>query len=88
MINHGLCAFIENKRYPKEQARIGDVVNRKAIAVYQTDAFRNLNGACSGAPSARQRRNSTEYVDDQKYPPRARRRRVAPWRQLLAGLRH
>jgi hypothetical protein len=87
MINHGVCAFIENKRYLKEQTRIGDVVNPKAAAVYQTDAFRNLNGACSGALSARQRRNSAEYVDDQKYLPRACRQRIATWRQFLAGLR-
>jgi hypothetical protein len=35
-------AFIENKRYRKEQRRFDDVVNRNAGFVYQTDAVLNL----------------------------------------------
>jgi hypothetical protein len=30
--------FIENKRYRPKPLRIDDVVNRKAVSVYQTDA--------------------------------------------------
>jgi hypothetical protein len=41
-INHERGAFIENKRYPKEQRRFDDVVNRNAGFVYQTDAVLNL----------------------------------------------
>ncbi|HXN70466.1 MAG TPA: hypothetical protein VN926_22770 [Bradyrhizobium sp.] len=37
-INHAHPPFIENKRYPMKARRIGDVVNRKAVSVYQTDA--------------------------------------------------
>jgi lipoprotein-anchoring transpeptidase ErfK/SrfK len=53
-INHGGCAFIENKRYREEPRRIGDVVNQNAGFVYQTDAVLNLSrwraDALSGAP--------------------------------------
>jgi hypothetical protein len=31
------AAFTENKRYPTKPRGIGDVVNRKAVSVYQTD---------------------------------------------------
>jgi lipoprotein-anchoring transpeptidase ErfK/SrfK len=37
-INHAHPPFIENKRYRMKARRIGDVVNRKAVSVYQTDA--------------------------------------------------
>jgi hypothetical protein len=37
-INHARPAFIENKRYRTKPGGIGDVVNRKAASVYQTDA--------------------------------------------------
>jgi hypothetical protein len=37
-INHARAPFIENKRYRMKAGRIGDVVNRKAVSVYQTDA--------------------------------------------------
>jgi hypothetical protein len=36
-INHVRPAFIENKRYRTKRGPIGDVVNRNAISVYQTD---------------------------------------------------
>jgi hypothetical protein len=37
-INHGRAPFTENKRYPTKPRAICDVVNRKAVSVYQTDA--------------------------------------------------
>ena len=37
-INHASAPFIENKRYRIKRRGIGDVVNRKAASVYQTDA--------------------------------------------------
>jgi hypothetical protein len=37
-INHAHPPFTENKRYPMKPRGIGDVVNRKAVSVYQTDA--------------------------------------------------
>jgi hypothetical protein len=36
-INHARRAFIQNKRYRTNPGAIGDVVNRKAVSVYQTD---------------------------------------------------
>jgi hypothetical protein len=41
-INHACAAFTENKRYPAKPRGIGDVVNRKAVSVYQTDAVLTL----------------------------------------------
>jgi hypothetical protein len=53
-INHVPAAFIENKRYRPKPRAIGDVVNRNAVSVYQTDAVLILIGRvqrrCSGAP--------------------------------------
>jgi hypothetical protein len=43
-INHASAAFIENKRYRIKPRAIGDVVNPKAVAVYQTDAVLILIG--------------------------------------------
>jgi hypothetical protein len=37
MINHAPAPFIENKRYGMKRRGIGDVVNRNAASVYQTD---------------------------------------------------
>jgi hypothetical protein len=74
-INHAAAVFIENKRYREEQALHADVVNRKRGFVYQTDALLTLNVRVHGALSARQRRNSAEYVDDQKHVFRAAGRR-------------
>jgi hypothetical protein len=37
-INHAREPFIENKRCRTKPSRTGDVVNRKAVSVYQTDA--------------------------------------------------
>jgi hypothetical protein len=36
-INHARAPFIENKRYRTKPRRFDDVVNRKAVSVYQTD---------------------------------------------------
>jgi hypothetical protein len=36
-INHVRPAFIENKRYRTKRRPADDVVNRNAVAVYQTD---------------------------------------------------
>jgi len=36
-INHARAVFIENKRYRMKRRAIGDVVNRNAASVYQTD---------------------------------------------------
>jgi lipoprotein-anchoring transpeptidase ErfK/SrfK len=41
-INHARRAFIENKAYRKLPRRFGNVVNRNAGLVYQTDAYLNL----------------------------------------------
>jgi hypothetical protein len=41
-INHVRPAFIQNKRYRKNQRAIGDVVNRNAVSVYQTDVVLTL----------------------------------------------
>jgi hypothetical protein len=37
-VNHAVRAFIQNKRYRTNPPEIGDVVNRNADSVYQTDA--------------------------------------------------
>jgi lipoprotein-anchoring transpeptidase ErfK/SrfK len=37
-INHAHPPFIENKRYRMKPRQVGEVVNRKAVSVYQTDA--------------------------------------------------
>jgi hypothetical protein len=47
-INHAHPPFIENKRYRMKPRRIGDVVNRKAVSVYQTDAVLILIGDVQG----------------------------------------
>jgi hypothetical protein len=68
-INHACRAFTENKRYRIKPRAIDDVVNRNAVSVYQTDAVLILAGGVqrrrSGAPTTKQWRNSTEYVDVQ-----------------------
>jgi lipoprotein-anchoring transpeptidase ErfK/SrfK len=43
-INHARPAFIENKRYRAKPRGFGDVVNPKAVSVYQTDAVLILIG--------------------------------------------
>jgi hypothetical protein len=43
-INHARAAFTENKRYPAKPRGIGDVVNRRAVSVYQTEAVLILIG--------------------------------------------
>jgi hypothetical protein len=40
--------FIENKRYRTKPLAISDVVNRKAVSVYQTDAVLILAGGVQG----------------------------------------
>jgi hypothetical protein len=47
-INHARRPFTENKRYQIKPRRIGDVVNRKAVSVYQTDAVLILIGGVQG----------------------------------------
>jgi hypothetical protein len=42
MINHAPTVFIENKRYGTKRRAIGDVVNRNAGSVYQTDQVFDL----------------------------------------------
>jgi hypothetical protein len=44
--------FTENKRYRTKARRIGDVVNRNAVSVYQTDAVLILIGGVQGALEA------------------------------------
>jgi hypothetical protein len=44
VINHAGPAFTKNKRYRKKPRGIGDVVNRKDVSVYQTDAVLILVG--------------------------------------------
>ena len=61
-INHAGAAFIENKRYPAKPRGIGDVVNRKAVCVYQTDAVLILIGGVAGAGQALRRPSSDETV--------------------------
>jgi hypothetical protein len=41
-INHAGLTFIQNKRYRTNQRAIGDVVNRNAVSVYQTDVVLTL----------------------------------------------
>jgi hypothetical protein len=41
-INHVRPPFTQNKRYRTNQRTIGDVVNRNAVSVYQTDVFLTL----------------------------------------------
>jgi hypothetical protein len=57
-INHARAAFTENKRYPAKPRGIADVVNRKAVSVYQTDAVLVLVGGVqrrrSGAATTKQ----------------------------------
>jgi hypothetical protein len=48
-INHARPPFTENKRYPAKPRRFGDVVNRKAVFVYQTDAVLILLGGVQRA---------------------------------------
>jgi hypothetical protein len=47
-INHARLPFTENKRYRTKARRIGDVVNRNTVSVYQTDAVLILIGGCKG----------------------------------------
>jgi hypothetical protein len=47
-INHAPAPFIENKRCPLKPRRVDDVVNRKAVSVYQTDADLVLVGGVQG----------------------------------------
>jgi hypothetical protein len=47
-INHARAPFTENKRYGEKPRRIDDVVNRKAVSVYQTDAVLILVGGVQG----------------------------------------
>src|SRR5260370_22556199 len=59
-INHASPPFTENKRYRPKPRAIGDVVNRNAVSVYQTDAVLILIGgvqsAHPGAPTTKQYR--------------------------------
>jgi hypothetical protein len=48
-INHACAPFTENKRYRTKPRGIGDVVNRNAVPVYQTDAILILIGGVQGA---------------------------------------
>ena len=41
-INHVRPAFTQNKRYRINQRASGDVVNRNAVSVYQTDVVLTL----------------------------------------------
>jgi hypothetical protein len=43
-INHAPALFIENKRCRTKPRRVGGMVNRKAVSVYQTDAVLILIG--------------------------------------------
>jgi hypothetical protein len=61
MINHPRRPFIENKRYWPKPRVMGDVVNRNAVSVYQTDAVLTLLGGvqmalATGAPTTKQYR--------------------------------
>jgi hypothetical protein len=47
-INHAHPPFTENKRCWTKPRAIGDVVNRKAVSVYQTNAVLILMVACKG----------------------------------------
>jgi lipoprotein-anchoring transpeptidase ErfK/SrfK len=53
-INHMLPPFTENKRWRMKPRGIGDVVNPRAVSVYQTDAVLILTGGVQGRrPGAR-----------------------------------
>jgi hypothetical protein len=47
-INHAPAPFTENKRWQIKPRGFGDVVNRKAVSVYQTDAVLILIGGLQG----------------------------------------
>jgi len=47
-INHAPAPFTENKRCRIKPRGIGEVVNPKAVAVYQTDAVLILIGGLQG----------------------------------------
>jgi len=47
-INHAYPPFTENKRSRTKPRGIGDVVNRNAVSVYQTDAVLILIGGVQG----------------------------------------
>jgi len=51
-INHARPPFIENKRYRTKPRRVGEMVNRKAVSVYQTDAVLILIDGVQGASKA------------------------------------
>jgi len=51
-INHAHPPFIENKRYRTKPRRVGEMVNRKAVSVYQTDAVLILIDGVQGASKA------------------------------------
>src|ERR1700688_3275128 len=58
-INHARPPFTENKRYPAKPRRFGDVVNRKAVSVYQTDAVLILLGGVQRALETSARHDET-----------------------------
>src|SRR5260370_16956156 len=73
-INHAHPPFIENKRYRMKPRRIGDVVNRKAVSVYQTDAVLILIGGVPGRLETGRsgtrtvsRRNTPKYIHVQTH---------------------
>jgi hypothetical protein len=47
-VNHAHPPFTQNKRCRTKPRRIGDVVNRNAASVYQTDAVLILIGGVQG----------------------------------------
>jgi hypothetical protein len=51
-INHAPAPFIENKRYRAKPRRVGGMVNRKAVSVYQTDQVLILVGGVQGRPES------------------------------------
>ncbi|HXQ03828.1 MAG TPA: hypothetical protein VN831_03605, partial [Bradyrhizobium sp.] len=64
--NHMLPPFTENKRWRMKPRVIGDVVNPKAVSVYQTDAVLVLidgaDRALATTKQCRVRRCSKEYI--------------------------
>src|SRR5260370_4344765 len=60
-INHAYLPFTENKRCRTKPRGIGDVVNRNAVSVYQSDAVLILIGGVQGSGCSA-RRNSDETV--------------------------
>src|ERR1700760_1275527 len=77
-VNHAGPAFTEYKRCRVNPAAITEMVNPKAVAVYQTDRLLNLIGCVHG----RCRRmhhdaTSTEYVDVQEFHSSAARQCLA-----------